>query len=273
MENQIWVTNETTPLSREIYSHFGGDIVVNYDSELDFFRTQKSLITDENEINIFDPTLIKLVNQFETDFIIHSFPMTYEQAVDEPLEAIHNNLEGAHRIAEVAKKSKVKLIHINYPLYKNINTYTDNIIYFCNESVKKIYDMVGVGYVVLNPPILYSEKPHNIIYDLVKNSNISKFYVDPERRKPFMHAKDFARVIEHTIFNFIEMNKDWFDVPPTEVFTFEDLINEIEVEFNFYEQKDYYYFETINKLDSSSIFNMRFNYTLKDTIKNIKSGK
>lgn len=272
MENQIWVTNETTPLSREIYAHFGGDVVVNYDTSMDFFKTQKSFITDENEINIFDPTLIKLVNQAETDFMIHSFPMTYEQAVDEPLEAIHNNLEGAHHIGEIAYKSKVKLIHINYPIYKNVY-YTDNIIYLCNETVKKIYDSIGVDYVVLNPPILYSEMPHNMLYDLVKSSHNSKFYVDPERRKPFMHARDFASVLEYVIFNFIEMKKDWFDVPPTEVFTFEEIIDQIEVDFNFYEQKDYYYFETVSNLDSSSIFNMRFNHTLQDTVKNIQLEK
>lgn len=270
MENQIWVTNETTPLSREVYSHFGSDSVVTYDSELDFFRTQKSLITGENEINIFDPTLIKLINKFETDFMIHSFPMTYEQAVDRPLEAIHNNLEGAHHIGQIAHKSKVKLIHVNYPIYKNVY-YKDNIIHLCNNTVKKIYDSIGVDYVVLNPPIIYSELPHNIIHDLVNYNDSAKFYIDPERRKPFIHARDFAAVLDFVMFNFIEMKKDWFDVPPTEVFTFEQILDQIEVDFNFHEEKDYYYFETVSKLDSSSIFNMKFNYTLEDTVKNIKS--
>ena len=49
--NQIWITNETTSLSREISSHFGEKSVVNYDPTLNFFKTSKSLITGETSFS------------------------------------------------------------------------------------------------------------------------------------------------------------------------------------------------------------------------------
>lgn len=264
---QIWVTNETSDLSRSISDYFQD--VVNYDSSLDFFRTYSSLITSKREISSFDPTLAKLINQSETDLIVHSPPMTIEQAIKNPQEAIRILLEGAWRIAEIVKNSNLKLVHINFPVYSEIKQ-KETLLYFLNRSIKDIYDVVGINYVVLNPPILYSHKPNNMIYSLVCGNDEKKFFIDSEQEKPFMHMDDFVKIIDNVISNFETLKDGWWDVPPSEVISFEEVLDTCGIYHRLDESKDLYFFNTVDEIVSSPLLKINHKHKLVESMNEMR---
>lgn len=268
MSSQIWVTNESTSLSRAIGEYFGED-VITYDSSLDFFRTYSSMITKQKEISSFDPTLIKLINRYETDVIIHSSPMSVEQIIDNPSDAIRILLEGAWRIGEIVKKSNIQLIHVNLPVYTNVGE-KNTLLYFLNSTIKNIYDILDIQYIVLNPPILYSEGMDNLLYSLIWTDENRRIYIDAENDKPFIHVDDFVKILSRVLSGFDFLKRDWFDVPPSEILPFEEVLDMCEIYHGIYDDKDLYLFEDLQDIKTSPIMKVDYSHNIRDTIKRIK---
>lgn len=238
MDQQIWIVNETLPFSQYIIDNIGKENVVNLDPSLEFFKTFKSFITGGKEIDLFDPTLSKLLTRHETDYIISSFPLSRNQAIDYPELAIRNNIEGVYLLALSALKSKSKIVHINYFSYLG-----PGIIQLCNETVEKIFDFVGVDYTIINPPILYDEKGYNPVYQLLESAYTEPktIYFDPETTHPFMHTNDFARAIVKMIRDFRIYEGTANNFLSKEKFTFERIIelSPKELHYKFDADKDF----------------------------------
>lgn len=238
--SNLWLTNETTPLSKAIFENFNNFTIVNSDSYIDFFKTFVSFITKEKEVDIFDPSLSKLISRSEVDYIIHSHIIPKQAAIDEPDVAIRNNIEGAHHIAKIAKDYNINVIHVNY-----FTGYSKEIYDFasmCNNFVETILHINKVNYVVINPPLLYSKYGFDPISNLL-TTNESILYIDPEKKKPIMHVNDFLKYITMIIKHFDKLKNNHYDIPTNQIYTFEEIINfiedkNIEVQFTFNEKND-----------------------------------
>jgi nucleoside-diphosphate-sugar epimerase len=257
MEYQIWVLNETTPLSKAIIRHFDKTNVVNLNPQLDFFRTFQSFITGEYEIDVFDPTLPKLINQYETDYIISSFPVSREQAIDSPELAFRNNIEGLYRLAQFAATNRIRLIHINY--FTNYDNYSfRGITEMCNTFIEEVFKFSGVNYTILEPPLLYNEAPYNPIYDLLESyyTDPKNIYFDPDTSLAMMHIDDFVYYVEKAILSFQALRREAHIIPSPQIYTFEHILERFDrpIQYMFNPEKDEIADDVAEEISTNTVF-------------------
>lgn len=114
---KIWITGEAGCLARNLSkwcnNHETEYQVVNNlgVEEYDYWRSNIS--SPFKEINIFDPTLSKLIESSEADIIIHSASVCNDDTIAHPRAAIHTNIEGSYIVGEIAEKLGLPLIYLS----------------------------------------------------------------------------------------------------------------------------------------------------------------
>jgi len=158
---KLWVTGEAGFIARNLSDWcdtHNNHYVVNRLEEpyYDYWRSS-ILNRTHREINIFDPTLSRLIDESGADVIIHTASVEYDDAIKNPSLAIHTNIEGTYQVASIAKKIGVPVIYLSV-IGKNVNLFSTT-----KHSGEEILKHTTDKFVILRPSIVYGrydEKSH-----------------------------------------------------------------------------------------------------------------
>jgi len=190
MEN-IWVTGEQGYIAYAIKEYSKYNLVNSLDNrELDYFRNSN------NEVNIFDPSLEKIIRNTNTDLIVNT--VTYRG--HDLISSIKTHIEGLTRIATVAN-------NLDIPIYNIVESSEDLFVYPSKKAAAKlIKDYLKCNNIYIGR--LYGKEDFNRSINIAMNDSFPNIYCNPdlllsndEIKVEFLYIKDFIVNMEHIIDN------------------------------------------------------------------------
>ena len=120
---KVWVTGEAGCIAKNLvdYCNVNSNYeVVNRLSETYFDYWRMAITCPQKEINIFDPSLPRLIQDSGADVIVHTANIDYDLTKKNPHLAIHTHIDGAYEIAELSKKLDIPLLTFSPPASNNL---------------------------------------------------------------------------------------------------------------------------------------------------------
>jgi len=189
----IWVTGEQGYIAYAIKEYSKYNLVNNLDNkDLDYFRNSN------DEVDVFDPSLEKIIRNTNTDFIINA--VTYRG--DNLIPSIKTHIEGLTRITTVAN-------NLDIPIYNIVESAEDLFIYPSKKAAAKlIKDYLECNNIYIGR--LYGKEDFNRSINIAMNDSYSNIYCHPdllmandEIEVEFLYIKDFIKNMEYIIDNSI----------------------------------------------------------------------
>jgi dTDP-4-dehydrorhamnose reductase len=173
---KVWVTGEAGCIARNLSDLYSKYDVVNSLSEnyYDYWRSQ--ITSPIKELNIFDPSLPKLIRDSGAEAIIHTANINYDLAKNDPQLALHTHIDGAWVISKIAKELNIPLLNI-HPIYAK-NFYFET--FYCGDRFIKTN---APQHATIELPTVYGK------YD--SSSYIAKMILTPQFDKAFQKIKLF----------------------------------------------------------------------------------
>ena len=245
---KVWITGENSFLSKNFVrwskEHDNKYEVVNSldNSYYDYFRSFKMMSNKNKEINIFDPSLYKLIDNSEAELIIHHAGIVgTDNCVKDPEVALRTNIEGTYKIIDIAKRIGIPLIFTSTSVcYKP----TDKKITEDSElEPQTIYGMTKLSgelllktwmknnYVTVVPAMLFGAYDlHSAANKLImsgegKIADNVDIALDPEFIKPFMYVDNYLDGLDLVIENFDKLRNQRINIAPTDSKPFDYVIN------------------------------------------------
>lgn len=265
---RIWVTGESGYLANgyALWSlRHKKHEVVNAESYYDYFRTVTPNV-NRKEVSIFDPTLKKLIEDANIDFIIHSsFIDDVEFCEKNPEYAISSNVEATTRIAKISKELSIPLIYLSdrshfEPSDQKIsdprNQDLKNVYDLCRKSAEDAIDVIKKDdYIFIYLCSIFGENDVKspvsrlINSSLESNGKVVEIDLDPSEPNQFMYADDFFSALDVIVESYdanTGFPEFWCNIAPNETKNMVEIVELIEdeglplYEYEFKPQKDVY---------------------------------
>jgi len=227
---RIWCSGEAGFIARNLsdWCDTHNHQVVNRldESYYDYWRS--SILKPQKEINIFDPTLHKLIEDSNADVIIHTASVEYDDTLLNPNLAIHTNIEGSYNVASIAQKIGIPIIYLS-SIGKNTNVYSTT-----KYSGEQIIKHATNGYVVLKPAIVYGRyDTHSHIAKILKSirGGTNTFPLDIDADRSYLYIDDLISAIGIVLDNLYSMLGDTVEIG-SDVISFDEVFAYINEELN-----------------------------------------
>ena len=230
---KIWVTGESGFIAQNLTERWSRNekhIVLNSLSEPSFDYWRNSITAGrKKEINIFDPTLKKLISNADPDLIIHAAALTDKRLCEEsPDLATHINVDGTVQICKIAKTLNIPVLFLSSSDAHVTKQCGTSIYAITKRAAEEMAQYFSSGNKTIVLPQLFGK------YDL--NGDISKLFVslnstkdfeeidvDPENIKNYLYIEEAVEAIEKFIEDFTKLPSRVF--VPGARFTFEEILN------------------------------------------------
>jgi nucleoside-diphosphate-sugar epimerase len=203
----IWMTGEGSQFCKAFEAwckkHNKQHVVVNSLSNeyYDYFRVQTPPELYQKEIDVFDPTILTLLERSEVEVIVHAAAITNERVCEKyPELTIRTNIEGCFHAAKAAEKIDVPVINL-----LPVEAEAENTLYSISRSsgskvMRKTYDEV----VNLIFGYAFGEKFDNSpINQLLLSSraklDVAHIDMDPTFLKPFIYSEDLFTAFDEIL--------------------------------------------------------------------------
>jgi hypothetical protein len=192
----VWVTGEQGYIAYAFKEYSKYNLVNNLENnELDYFRNSK------NEVDIFDPSLEKIIKNANTDFIVNA--VTCHDG--DLITSIKTHIEGSIRVALIAK-------NLDIPIYNIVESTEDLYIYPSkNTAAKLIKNYLECNNIYIGR--LYGKEDFNRSINIAMNDSYLYIYSSPDAvttnkkiEVEFLYIKDFIKNMEYIIDN--NINED-----------------------------------------------------------------
>lgn len=253
---RIWITGESSFISRNYVSwceKTKNHEVVNKleNKEYNYFRSWNSGFKNyKHEIDIFDPTLLTLIERANIDVIIHHAGYVgTESCTKNPAAALRTNIEGTYNIINISNILNIPIIFTSTSVcYKP----TTNIITEDSElEPQTIYgmtkrsgeDLLSVwsknkNYITVIPAMLFGAHDlHSGSTQLIMSgtgiiSDTVHIALDPDFKKPFMYIDNYLHAIDIILENLDTLKGQRINIAPDDAKPFGQVIEYINETMN-----------------------------------------
>ncbi len=227
---RIWVTGEAGFIARNLsdWCDTHNHQVVNRLDEPYFDYWRSTIFKPHKEINIFDPTLSKLIEDAGVDVIVHAASVEYDDSMFNPRLAIHTNVEGSYTISAIAKKLNVPIIYLS-SIGKNVNLFSTT-----KYSGEQVIRHVTSDHIILKPAIVYGKfDVHSHIAKILKSihGGSNTFPLDIDADRSYLYIDDLMSAVGVILDNINSMLGDVIEIG-SDVISFDDLFSYINEELN-----------------------------------------
>jgi nucleoside-diphosphate-sugar epimerase len=227
---RIWVTGEAGFIARNLsdWCDTHNHQVINRLDESYFDYWRSSILKPQKEINIFDPTLFKLIQDAEVDVIVHTASIEYDDTMLNPSLAIHTNIEGSYVVSSIAKKLDVPIIYLS-SIGKNVNLFTTT-----KYSGEQIIRHTTSNHVIVKPAIVYGKfDAHSPIAKILKSirGGTNTFPLDIDANRSYLYIDDLMSALCAILENINSMFGDAIEIG-SDVISFDNLFEYINEELN-----------------------------------------
>lgn len=220
---------------------------------------------------------LKLMN-FNPDIIFHigACSNTLESDVNYMMEL---NYEFTKCLVDWSKENKKKLIYSSSAANYGVNNSYPSNLYGWSKYVAEQYVISNNGialryFNVYGPKEEHKNKMASVAYQFfIKNSQGEKCKLFPKKpSRDFVYVRDVILANLHAVENYFELNKNYYDVGSGESRTFEDVLNIMEIPFDYHHEdlipRGYQFFTCSDK--NKWMKNWEPQYTLEKGLKEYK---
>lgn len=229
---KLWVTGEAGFIARNLSdwcdTHFHHHVVNRLEEPYyDYWRSQ-IMSRARREINIFDPTLPRLIEESGADVIVHAASVEYDDAVQNPSLAIHTNIEGTYQVASIAAKLNLPIIYLS-TIGNNINLFATTK-YSGEHIIRHVLD----SFVIVKPAVVYGRyDEHSHLAKIIRSTRRgpSSFSLDIEAERTYLYIDDLMGAMDVVFDNINSMFGDTIEIGNDSI-SFDKLFGYINEELN-----------------------------------------
>lgn len=231
---KIWITGEAGFIAHHFERLTNHEVINSLNnSYYNYFRTYPDR-TGKKQIDIFDPSLKKIILQSETELIIHTAEISrVEECNKFQNQAIKTNIEGTFIIADIARSLKIPVVNISAPE----EFFAKNTIYgYTKKSAQDILNIIQPNNISIVPGELYGAYKNGIINSILFNNKVwpPKLNMNIDAKKPFTYIKDFINGLDLVIKNLDSLLKQKINIAARSDYSLSDILD-------FYEESDFNY--------------------------------
>lgn len=234
----VWITGENGFIARAFLRHLNDKYtIINSpkDEYWEYWRQNKFTAAHRPEIDIFDPTLPKLVERSDAQFILHT-ACPFEVDSSKQHRTITGIIEGTYHVANMSNENNLPLIYIIYSQHPN------SIFSIAQDTAVDIIKEVCSNYIIIETDELFGpEDYHGSISQLLMSSvgkiDTANITTDIEKERHYTFIDDFLEGLDFVIQNHEKFYNNQIEIANKERRSLESIMdymmNSMEININY----------------------------------------